>query len=368
MPYGQTSTLFGAILDTRFGDGLKDRVGDLVAKLSAIKVQPDSAVSVGDIFGGICVLQHSTDPRGTLGHGASRSLIAAMVDRDGVYADGKILDALGREAAIMFAGNHIYSRHPAIAKAVVHHLREQGRMTEICKRVARAGARLFSIGNVPSDDYRHAYLLTQKLEAKEESLAAGVGAVEGATELLEPRVTLLSQYRKHDPVHAEKVAVAYGARLTGYRDHGTAVRAFLNEYAQVVGKNHQPQLALGLAALSLHDGVGFRLDEKRAGYSLLTVLKFALQLRQQNPAIVGDIPELACRAAASVLKPAEEKHLDPFRVQIDMSSVAALSPAAVSRRLGPLLSEHAKSAVEKTGISVEFVNAIEIRDLERLIR
>lgn len=369
MPYGQHSTLFGAVLDVRFGARLKDRVGDLIRKLSAIKVQPHSDVSVGDIFGGICVLQHSSDPQATRAGGASRSLIAAMVDLDGVYADGKILEALGREAAIMFAGDYVYSRHPAIAGAVVQHLREEGRMAWICKRVARAGARLYSgVNSLPNEDYRSAYLLTRQLDVMDESIQAGIGAVEGAPNLLEPRVTLLSRYRKYDPAHGEKVAVAYSGRLSLFHDYSKAVRPFLNEYAQVVGRNQQPQLALGLAALSLHDGAGHNLDVKRARYGLLAVLKFALQLRQQSPGLAGEIPELACRAVSWVLTPEEERHVMPYRPRLDMALVNDLNASAVLRRLGPLLSLHARSAVKQCRIQVTFEHSVSLNDLERLLK
>src|SRR5262249_44459150 len=187
MGSGTENTLFGAILDVRYGPMLGSRVQDLVDKLSRGVVRSDSAVSLGDIFGGICILQDTFDPDGAVGKGASRAVIAGMVKLPGEFADGKILTMLGREAAIRYAGGRVYSRHPAIARHAVEYLRRTGRLPGICRIIGQAGGRLRHAGGLKDDEYQEAYLLGYGLLVAAEAEAAGRGAIEGAGQLLGPR-------------------------------------------------------------------------------------------------------------------------------------------------------------------------------------
>lgn len=130
----QENTLFGAVLDVRYGSGLNARVEDLLRKLRQVKLT--DSLDLGDVFAGICLMQHVLDQDGNLGRGASRAVIAAMVGLDTVFADGKILKTLGREAAVTIAGNRVYCRHPSIAAIVVKALEKEGSAQKVYERVA----------------------------------------------------------------------------------------------------------------------------------------------------------------------------------------------------------------------------------------
>ena len=279
---GQHATLFGAVLDVRHGRDLSRRVADLMNRLDQVHVRNDELPTLGDVFGGICLLQDSCDRYGALGRGATRSFIAAMVGLNGVFADGKILQLLGKEAATTYSGDRVYSRHPAIARTVVEELRESGRLVGIARLVAMAGARLRDQGSIPDSDYRSAYLISKELREPTEALEAAKGAVLGAPQLLEPRVTLLSHWRKVDLNASFEYAKKLAPSIDSFRDYGAAARAYLNEYAQIAGALGETQFGIGLCGLALSDGTGFVIDKKRAQYLLVSITRLAKQMIGQN--------------------------------------------------------------------------------------
>ncbi|WP_418064219.1 SIR2 family protein [Pimelobacter simplex] len=295
---GVGSTLFGAVLDVRYGEGLKDRVRDLVAKLLAVPVADSSGLSIGQVFLGICLLQ---DTRGKPDEpGASRNLIAAMADLPGVLSDGRILGALGREAAISFAGQRVVARHPVIAQIAVGQARDDGILPDIARLVGRAGGRLRASVGAAASDFRGAYLLGQRLPDESAAVAAATGALEGASRLLEARVTLMSVLRRFDAERSLNYAAEVARHLDEFEDVRSGVRAFFNEFSVASRQFAQPMRAIGFASLALADDVGFALDEERAQYALGSLFNAALDLRRQAPTEASGIPEATYRLASSL--------------------------------------------------------------------
>ncbi|MFF9115656.1 SIR2 family protein [Streptomyces massasporeus] len=365
----QHNTLFGAVLDVRFGSDLRGRVEDLISKLSDVSLRHE--ISVGDIFAGICLMQDLLDRHGSKEKGASRPVIAAMVGLDGVFADGKILETLGREAAITFAGNRIYSRHPAISKAVVEYLRREGRMEGVCRLVGRAGGRLRDAGASYEDGYRDAYLLAQYLQSSE-ATAAAHGAVEGAPELLEPRVTLLSTLRKEEvPGSGTSARYAKGIaeHLHEFRDTWKNVRAFLVEFSIVMRNEGNAQTSAGLAALALHDSTGAGLDERRAGYALVSLAKASAQVRTQSGgSSMVTVPEICYALLEHVKGPQHPRdHLSVHNVQL-LSEARKLGSDKLCNRLGPAVAKQARGAATEMGIETDLDGALLLNDLRRLAK
>ena len=363
---GQHATLFGAILDVRYGKGLRHRVEDLVAKLSECLVQDDC--SLGDIFGGICILQETFDKHGALNGGASRPVIAAMAGLGTVFADGKILQLLGREAAITYSGDRVYSRHPAIARAAVQHLKACNRSPAVCRIVGRAGGRLRNADGAHGELYRNAYLLCQGLTDRDEALAAAQGAVEGAPGLLEPKVTLLSTLRRFEIDRSSRYAIGLAKHLDEYRDYGFAVRAYLVEHSIVARSQGEVYLGMGLAALALHDSVGFMLDAQRAGYALTSLAKSALRVREQSATSSSTIPESTYVLMERVRGPEQAEELlgKYVRRTSEIQEARNLSSEAICRKIGPMLSRAALNAIEVTALNFEFNGLISLNDLQRL--
>ncbi|MFF8317792.1 SIR2 family protein [Streptomyces bobili] len=277
----ESNTLFGAVLDVRYGSQLIDRVEDLLRKLRETKLTDD--ISIGDVFAGICVMQNALDKNGNAGRGASRSVIARMGGFDPVFADGKILKTLGREAAVTFAGERVYSRHSAIAATVAGILRKDGSAEKVYKLVGRAGGELrVTEGRPEEDGHKDAYLLCQSPGLSlQESVWAAVGAIEGTNGLLEAKVTLMSVLRREDDSRAVALARGLAPTVYDYVDFGGAIRAFLNDFS-ISMRQAYPQTAAGLAALALDDRVGFPLDANRAGYALVSLAKAADRLKGQT--------------------------------------------------------------------------------------
>jgi hypothetical protein len=365
---GQHATLFGAILDVRYGKELRHRVEDLVDKLSQSNVHEGSDCTLGDIFGGICVLQETLDRHGSNSLGASRPVIAAMAGLSTVFADGKILELLGREAAITYAGDRVYSRHPAIAHSAVEHLRRTGKSPTVCRIIGRAGARLRNAGGIPEELYKGAYLLCQRLANREEALESAEGAVEGAPDLLEPRVTLMSVLRRFEMDVASRYAIGLGAHLDEYRDYGSAVRAYLVEHSLIARHGGEAYLGVGLSALALHDGIGFVLDTRRAEYALTSLAKAALILRKQSAAASGIIPEASYVLMERLIGPggATGRLGNLKGSMLRLEEVRELSSEAICRRIGPLLSNAASSAGEEITLHITFDGVISLNDLQHL--
>lgn len=269
------STLFGALLEVRVGNKLESRVSDLVDKLNTVRVTGASDVTLGDVFVAICLMQ-------VYGSGASRNLVAAVASVSGIFADGKILIGLGKEAAVSFAGNKVYARHPAIAQLVVDQARASGQLLGVAKQVGRAGGWLRDGSGADANDYREAYVLSRSLSDKAEAIAAADGTLEGASRLLEARVTRIAVLRKHDRVQARIYADAVAQHLNQFNDLRHAVRGFLNEMSIVYRDQSEPTLGAGFAALALADDVGFSMSERIAGYALFSLYRSALDLKRQE--------------------------------------------------------------------------------------
>ncbi len=276
---GRRGTLFGGMLDLLTSGGLQTRVRDLLDRLRSLKLGgTDSSHPVFDAYSAICVMQHLFDPYAELSAGISRDILAAVVSVNSELIDGAILRELGREAAITISGDLVYSRHPAIAKAVFRELQATGALEDIVFRIGRAGGRLRYAGGYSEGLVNYPYRLFRKLDGSE-CVAAARGAVEGAgVGYLEPRVSLLAALRKSDPEKAKVFAEGLISHIDQFVDWNRSSRGFLVEYSYVASLHGEGYYALGLAALSLTDGVGRYLDQERASYGLRCLATMALKL------------------------------------------------------------------------------------------
>ncbi|MFR0353350.1 SIR2 family protein [Streptomyces sediminimaris] len=362
----QTNTLFGAVLDVRYGTELGSRIEDLLRKFREIRLA--ESVTLADVFGGICVMQHVLDKDGNKGRGASRPVIAAMVGLDEVFADGKILATLGREAAVTFAGNRVYCRHPAIASTVVDLIHQDGTAEKAYTLVGMAGGRLREAGAGEADGYRDAYLLSRDLKAPE-AVWAAKGAVEGTGHLLESRVTLLRALRQERQSRCIEYARRLAPRVHEYRDFRSAVRAFLVEFSISMRDEGHAQTSAGLAALALDDRIGFYLDGSRAGYALVSLAKSALRLNAQTGGTTtAEVPEM-CYVLLELIRSKEEaqRFLGPVRTQLRiLEEYRSLSPIKLSGKLAAAMDTAAKAAAQETGVRLELNGVLSFDSLRRL--
>ncbi|WP_344441462.1 SIR2 family protein [Kitasatospora nipponensis] len=361
----ESNTLFGAVLDVRYGAGLSARVEDLVSKLHEIKLT--DSVDLGDIFGGICIMQHALDTDGNRGKGASRSVIAAMAGLDPVFADGKILQTLGREAAVTFAGNRVYCRHPSIAATVVDYLHREGAASKVYELVGQAGGERLAKQASTLEGYRDAYLLSRSLSAPE-SVWAAKGAVQGTgRKILESRVSLLRALRLEGQQRAGAYARKLALELADYDDYHRAVRAFLVEFSISLRDEAEAQTSAGLAAVALDDHVGFTLDEDRAGYALVSLARSAAALNAQtHDAATKDAPALCSLLLEYVRgEHSASKYLGRYRPPAH-HELRQLSTVKLCGQLATMFSKAATQALQATKVDVETRGVLSFDTLRRL--
>lgn len=361
----ESNTLFGAVLDVRYGADLGARVEDLVRKLHEIKLT--DSVDLGDVYGGICVMQHTLDKDGNRGKGASRSVIAAMAGLDPVFADGKILQTLGREAAVTFAGNRVYCRHPSIAATVVAYLHRERTAEKVYELVGQAGgARLLSKAS-QLEGYRDAYLLSRSLPAPE-TVWAAKGAVKGTgPQVLESRVSMLRSLRREGKQRSGAYARGLAPRLMDYDDYRGAIRAFLVEFSISLRDEGEPQASAGLAALALDDRFGYSLDGDRAGYALVSLARSAAALNAQTSnTATKDAPAL-CAILLERIRGEESalKYLSRYRPPAH-HELWQLSIVKLCGRLATMFDKTASRAVQATGVAVETHGVLSFDTLRRL--
>lgn len=368
---GQNSTLFGAILDVAYGDNLRDRVVDMVDKLSNIPVvsnNPKSA-KLSLIYRAIALMQVTFDPHGYLGHGAARSVLAQLVGLDGVFADGRILQLLGREAAISYSADRVYTRHPSIARAVIDDMRNKGEFRSVAFEVAKAAAHLRTTGYRPDDEYRHAYLLCKYLPDAKDAITAAEGAIHGSPKILESRITYLSVLRKTDPTSAFEFSRALASHIAEFTDYGAATRAFLVEASILSRLEGMSQVGVGLAALALSDGVGFSLDIKRAKFALVQLAKSAHELSLQQSKNRTQLLIVAVTILEMLAPEDARAHLpSSIRLAALTESDTKASPSQLATRLGSMVGSTINSAQQEFPMSsVAETSTHSFLDLEILL-
>ncbi|GHD91368.1 P-loop NTPase [Streptomyces naganishii] len=361
----RTNTLFGAVLDVRYGADLGHRVEDLLRKLRDIDLT--DTVTLGDVFAGICVMQDTLDRDGNKGMGASRSVIAEMVGKGEVFADGKILRILGREAAVTFAGDRVYSRHPSIAHAVVELLHRDGSAQKVYTLVGRAGGALRAQNASEIDGFREAYLLSRHLPVPH-AVWAATGAVEGTGALLESRVSLLRALRTEGGERAVKYARDLAKHVHDYRDSRAALRGFLVEFSNCMRDEGHAQTAAGLAALALDDRVGFRLDGSRAGYALVSLAKSALKLNAQtNMTGTGDAAGISYVLLERIRGEDEaDRFLGSVRTRTSLDEFRSQSAVKLCGGLASTMGAAARSAERETEVRLALEDRLSFETLRRM--
>jgi hypothetical protein len=250
---GAPDSLMGAMLRLRFGDGLVDRVGDLLGRL-------DNHGSVGDSSLTECFLMISLMHTASLSQARptpiSQRLIAGACSLDEVAVEYLVLDPLGAEAAISRHSADVWVRHAAIADAALEASRKRDpqEITRAVARLVRTAVRLSPLlGSQDSDLYAAAYI-SRTLKDPGEAITAADAAA-----LTEPRrqsyaVSRVTAHRVHGRTDdAIKIAAdAWDTRnsLVGADNHDALLDAWATAYG--VANNPAANLVLHVKMLSGH--------------------------------------------------------------------------------------------------------------------
>jgi hypothetical protein len=347
--HARRSTLFGAILEVREAEGLSERIAALMDTLDRTVVRHESKVTLADVFGGICVMEHFLDNGRRAGRGATREVIGQMVNAEDQLVNVTVLEALGREASITFSGKRVYSRHPMIAAASVSWLVKNRRLDSVSQMLGEAGGKLRAEGSLMRDEWADAYFLGKEIPDQSAAIAACVGAIRGAHEFMEPRITYLSVVRKFDPGKAREYGHAILPILGKARDKATSARVFFNELGQVALSENAYQRAAGLAALAIHNGSGRSITHEMLGYALGTLSTSFKYLLAQNFSRHEATAQLIRATARRTM--GDEffgRHVESKLHRVgDSTALARLPLPVLAERLAQQLDSYAKTAIDE---------------------
>lgn len=357
----EESTLMGAVLSTRLAAGLKERVRELIDRFSREKLSNDEDISMADIFGCICLIQLTYDPEGMQCTGASKPLLAAIVDLNGTFPDTRILTLLGREALVSFAGERVYSRHSSIAKTVIDIMRSRGRLPRVCHLTGRAAARLKVSSVVERSLWNEPYNLSKKLGHQNEAIAAAEGVLHGAPHSFSARLDRIRVLRKFDSNKALYDAKSTLLHRTQFSDYHESIRIFLNELARCAIECNEPELSLGAAAIGIGGIFEFPLDRSQCSYFYKSFIDAGLQLREQNYERSGKIPEIAASLAVDLCS-VEDQHRISSRLRL-LDLASSKMTYSISQRTNMLQEELNAFATHSSGqlnLSEHFHNSLNL--------
>jgi hypothetical protein len=155
--------------------------------------------------------------------------------------------------------------------------------------------------------------------------------------------------------------------LFNYRDKNTAARGFFCQYSIIARSMGEAQQALGLAALSLLDGVGFMLEMGDASLALLRVCEAALDIRNQNRRSAGTIPEMTYVLSERINRSDEQvRQFARKMVKSDLDGLKAVSSRRICKDLALALSGPLKAAAVEIGLDLKVKDTVTLGDLEYL--
>lgn len=277
-PASSEASLFGSMLGLWHGEGLRDRVNDLLSKLSRFEV---AGVNFRYLLAAVAITQYAWGSQGEI-EGISLAAFGRLAKVESEDVTRLIIRPLGREVGISQIGEKVFVRHPAIAEAVFEIFRESGELDGLVHEISRQGAVLRVDPDHTASDSNAAYRLARKLKGTA-AVQAATGAIEGAADLLEPRVTLLATLRENDRAdQASEYATALEKHLREYEDHRQTIRGFYVEWSVLEASRGHLDSALQLAIRSVSDEVDAHLQGKQLGYALNSIRRYAYRLSLAN--------------------------------------------------------------------------------------
>ncbi|MGF6834198.1 hypothetical protein QF015_002380 [Paenarthrobacter sp. TE4293] len=279
-------SLFGSVLQLWSGDGLLDRVSELMAKVAKLTIR---GVSFRYLLSAVAVTQVAWDREEEFGGGISLSVLGQMADIRSTDVLRMVVEPLGREIGISRIGDKVYVRHPSIADAIVQILKKEDELPDVARSIAKAGAQLRFSREYEHDEYRAAYMLSRRLTGAA-ARAAGRGAIDGGPSYLEPRVSMLTTMRENGELAtARRYAQELSTKLGGYSDALKSQRGFFVEWSVVEARAGNFEKAMSLAVRSLSDQVDGFLRLDKLLYSLDCIRAYAGKRELENKAGAAEL-------------------------------------------------------------------------------
>ncbi|MFC6079657.1 P-loop NTPase [Sphaerisporangium aureirubrum] len=241
----------GALLKTRYGDGLSDHVRELLVRLDQHRLNTldgESEYTLRDVFF-LIALPHAAGVR-TLTSVVLEECFA--LTQQEVFAS--IVLPLGNEAAASYNGKEILIRHGLIARTACDLAEDVGAdLAETTVRLVRGAIRAID-RHGPRGDLLDLAYLSANLKDPDLAIVAAEAAVEAAPNRLSYRTSLSRAYRLAGRCRpAVDVAVATLPLLMTAEDAATGTRPVFTEWGVVEGTIGHPARNAVLAGAALQD-------------------------------------------------------------------------------------------------------------------
>jgi hypothetical protein len=241
----------GALLMTRYGDGLIDHIRELLVRLSGRQIYRRLSEIDDNLLHAFFViaLPHAAGVRAMNAPVLAR--ILGMAEQE-VY--GTVILPLGDEAAVAFDSENILIRHTLIAKAACDLSADLGvDLNDVAMEVVRAAVAEVEERGVHPNVLQLAYL-SQRLDDPAMAVIAAQAAVEAAPRRLSFRTSLSRALRvSGDARSAVRVAEEGLAMITDSDDILTGVRPMFTEWGVAEGYLGNWARNAVLASVSLQD-------------------------------------------------------------------------------------------------------------------
>lgn len=279
-PGAEGASLLGALLETRYGPGLRDHIAQLMDRLEMRLIRPGQ--SDRTLLDALIVI--------ALPHAYGVVDLEPVVLSNVLRVDWAsvvtgVLEPLGAEAAISYTSGRVVVRHQMIANVILDLCLEREIDLEkfVDSLVFEAAKNLRRHGYTP---YRHsiAYLGARMIDIPRIAKAA-VGAVRRADPLRLSYVSHASSvYRKcGDALAAQRISHA-GIDLLDDPDNWGQIRGYLTEWAVVEGNLGNWACNAWLASAALRDAHQYgRLHEDQAQIASACLMIALRRLDEQDP-------------------------------------------------------------------------------------
>ena len=247
----QEGAFLGALLKTRYGEGLVEHIRELLIRLSQRRIyswRSELDNSLLDAFF-LVALPHAAGVRAMTG-----SVLSISLDISEQEVFGAVVLPLGDEAAISFNAETILVRHSLIARSACDLAPELGvDLGNIADRVVRAAVLAIDRYGLKPELRELAYL-SRHLDDPALAVQAATAAVEAAPNRLSYRTSLSRAFRTAgDPGAAVRAAEEALGGLWSFDDLVSGARPMLTEWGVAEGNlGHWARNAV-LVGISLQD-------------------------------------------------------------------------------------------------------------------
>lgn len=282
-------SFFGAVLQVRYGEGLKTHIDDLLRQFEKRPIS--SGKTLLDAFAYISVM-HAENLQIL-----SKEVLAEVLEIRFQEMKRKVLGPLGEEAAIATTGRMVFTRHRAIANTALRILLEKYDIDSdnLYVDLVQAASRAYLSGIYVPDIGEWNYLSDKFFENGDPSL--GIRLAQSILEI-EPTnpffiVKLAQLYRKAEqPEQGAKIFRSVGQKISENQ------RPFYNEWGIIEGNVGNHALKVWLISFSLSDHVTRQPpDHERVKYALNTLsLTFQELFQKYSLLVFAD----ACGALAQL--------------------------------------------------------------------